>query len=80
MHANCLLWSPQTTSVGCTHYLDGDYYNLDRLLAYSRTRRKGKYVLRCKVCHKEGGKAHVRKGIHKHSHTLDAQYLCRNTN
>ena len=63
VHERCLNWSPQTTYGGVLHYFDdgasdgdgeqrcrkqGSVYNLDRLLTYSRTRHKNRFLFKCR--------------------------------
>ena len=53
-HRKCLLWSPQVTNSGHRHWFDGRFYNLDRLFAYSRAKRKGKVLTSCRLCKEVG--------------------------
>jgi hypothetical protein len=54
VHRQCLMWSPQTTYGGIIHWADGKFYHLDRLYSYSRTRRKQRFLFKCRQCGQVG--------------------------
>ena len=65
VHERCLLWCPQA-AFGVTFYMDGNFFNMDKLLGYSRRKVKGRHLCQCQICGQIGATISCHGGSARH--------------